>query len=254
MNENSEISMRLDTALVKRKITKSRTLACVLIKEGKIDVNGLTVMKPSFKINPFDTITLVGELPKYVSRGGLKLEYALKNFNINVKNCICLDVGASTGGFTDCLLNHGARLVYAVDVGKLQLSPQLQNDERVISLEQLDIRKASKIITDKVSFICVDVSFISLTQIIPFLNSFYDDNVDLDIVLLVKPQFEVGQKFLGKKGIVKDEKAIFNAIKKITDFAVQNGYCVLNQVPSPIKGGDGNREFLLYLKPASQIH
>lgn len=248
MNEKSELSIRLDAALVKRGMTKSRTLASVLIKEGKIEVNGLPVTKPSFKISPFDTIELVGELPKYVSRGGLKLEYALQNFNIDVKNRICLDVGASTGGFTDCLLNYGARLVYAVDVGKLQLSDQLKNDERVISFEQLDIRKASEMITEKVSFICVDVSFISLTQIIPYLGRFYDIPDDLDVVLLVKPQFEVGQNFLGKKGIVKDEKAIFNAIKKITDFAVENGYTVMNQAPSPIKGGDGNREFLIHLK------
>lgn len=237
---------RLDVYLVSQKIAKSRTLAATLIKDGKIEVDGEIIKKPSYTVDETTSVKLVGDLPKYVSRGGLKLEFALEEFQIDVSGKICLDIGASTGGFTDCLLKHGAKRVFAVDVGTLQLSDELKSDDRVMSLENLDIRSADEsVIPQKVDFVCVDVSFISLTQIIGEIKRFINDNSE--IVLLVKPQFEAGKRFLGKNGVIKDEKVVKQAVKKVIDFAVENDFVVKNQALSPILGGEGNREFLVHL-------
>lgn len=239
------MSKRLDIALSQHDNVKSRTISARLIKEGKVSVNKKIVKKPSFLVNESDLLEIVGELPKYVSRGGIKLEYALNYFFLSVKGRICLDVGASTGGFTHCLLVNGAELVYSVDVGTMQLSEEIRKHERVVSLENLDIRKADKIIPCGMDFACVDVSFISLTQILVALKKYLKPNAD--IVALVKPQFEVGRECIGKNGIVKSEKARLMAVNKIISFSELNGYKIIGKTTSPITGGDGNVEYLLHL-------
>lgn len=236
--------MRLDLALFEREITKSRTQAAQLIKEKLISVNGKIAVKPSLEVEDFDDIRLVGELPKYVSRGGLKLEKALKQYEILLQDCVCLDVGASTGGFTDCMLQNGARLVYAVDVGSAQLDCKLKTDPRVVSLENLDIRHAE--ISQQVNFISVDVSFISLKLILPELKRFLLPNGSA--VVLIKPQFEAGKKKLGKSGVIKDSALQSKIAREIHDFAVALGFTAHEPIISPITGGDGNKEFLMYLE------
>lgn len=236
---------RLDTELVNRSLTKSRTLAQSLIKDGKVYVNGNGVQKPSFEVTAADEITIKGDLPKYVGRGGIKLEKALTDFNIMLGGCICIDAGASTGGFTDCMLQNGARLVYAVDVGSSQLDEKLRTDKRVISLENLDIRNAAGQIPKKADFITVDVSFISLKLVLPTIQKLLKTNGNA--VALIKPQFEVGKSGLGKHGVVKDETLRNQAVEEIKRFAADLGFTVNGVITSPITGGEGNIEYLIYL-------
>ena len=177
-----------------------------------------------------------------MGRGALKLEKALKFFNIDVRGLVCLDIGASTGGFTDCLLQSGAKTVYALDVGKLQLDEKLKNDCRVISMENTDIREAN---LPQVDFICMDVSFISVTKVIYKVNEFLKS--DGDAVVLIKPQFEAGRKNLDKHGVVKDKSVHRRVLTEIIDFANNIGFNAVGLTYSPIRGGDGNTEYLLYL-------
>lgn len=234
---------RLDVLLFKKGLVASRKIASDLIKEGKVFVSGEKVIKASKEF--YDDVNIeITELPKFVGRAGLKLEKALDTFNINVKDKIALDVGSSTGGFTDCLLQRGTKKVYAVDVGTDQLREELKNDIRVVSMEQTDIRSIESL-SEKVDLIVIDVSFISLRLILPSVLKFLKDNGE--IVTLIKPQFEVGKDNLGKGGIVKEEKDRLDVLENVKKFSLDLGLKVLGEIESPIKGGDGNTEYLLYL-------
>ncbi len=243
------MNKRLDIILTEKRLAKSRTSAQALIKEGSVTVNGKAVRKPSEIFDDETDVFAVSEnsdLTKYVGRGGLKLETAIEHFGIVLDGAVCLDVGASTGGFTDCMLTHGAARVYAVDVGTSQLDPRLRSDSRVISLEKLDIRDAdSSHIPEKVDFISIDVSFISLKQILPVTGRFAAANTRC--TALIKPQFELGRKKLGKSGVVTDPKLREKVKAEMTAFAESLGFRVIGVIPSAITGGDGNIEFLMYL-------
>ena len=236
---------RLDTELVQRFLAKSRTAAQGFIKDGTVYVNGSRVQKPSFEVTSADEITVKGDLPKYVGRGGIKLEKAITDFNINLEGCTCIDAGASTGGFTDCMLQNGAALIYAVDVGSSQLDQKLRADKRVISLENLDIRNAADKIPEKADFITIDVSFISLRLVLPAAKKLLKESGS--IVALIKPQFEVGKSGIGKHGVVKDETLRQQAVEGIKLFAADSGFTVKGVITSPITGGEGNTEYLIYL-------
>ncbi len=237
-----ENKTRLDSFLAENGYIKSRTLASQLIRSGKVTVNGKICSRPSFMVSYSDEIKLIGDMPKYVGRGGEKLERALEHFKIELNGKNCIDIGASTGGFTDCMLQHGAARVYSVDVGVGQLDPKLRSDSRVFSLEKTDIRNAD---IPAAEFISADVSFISLKHIIPSVYRLLETGCGA--VLLIKPQFEAGRQDIGKNGIVKDEKVHKRVCGEIADFAEKSGFIVNGIIPSPISGGDGNREFLMYL-------
>lgn len=234
--------MRIDIAL-KNKLSISRQKARVLIEEGKVRVNGNVVLKLAFEVLEEDNIEAdSSDSLKYVGRGGLKLEKALAVFEISVTNHECLDIGASTGGFTDCLLKNGAKKVFAVDVGSNQLADSLREDSRVVSMENTDIRGIN---LPQMDFICADVSFIAIEKILGKIYELLKD--ECNAVVLVKPQFEAGREQLNRNGIVKNPKAHKNVLLKVIAFAQTTGFVVKNLVPSPIKGGDGNREYLMLL-------
>ena len=239
--------MRLDLALVEYGFETSRTRAKNLIAESNVSVNGKVITKPAFDVSETDKIEIIGEKLKYVGRGGLKLEKALNEFDIDVNGFTCIDIGASTGGFTDCLLQNGAERVFAVDIGTSQLDAKLIEDSRVTMLENTDARKLSaEIITKPCDFACFDVSFISLTKVVSFVLPFIKDNGML--VVLIKPQFEAGRKNIGKNGIVSSEKVRRKVIDNLTLYFTTIGLTVSGITESPIKGGDGNIEYLMYLK------
>jgi 23S rRNA (cytidine1920-2'-O)/16S rRNA (cytidine1409-2'-O)-methyltransferase len=238
--------MRIDVALVQKGIAKSRTQAQEFIRNNAVLINNVPCKKASEKVEETDVLTFVGEKPTYVGRGGYKLEAAINLFSIDVCGKICLDIGASTGGFTDCMLQNGAKLVYAVDTGTDQLDEQLRHDTRVVSLEQTDIRDCKDKIPQKADFAAADVSFISLKKIIPFIPPLLKS--DANVLLLVKPQFEAGKRYLGKNGVIKDEKLRLTIVQDIIDFAKNHDFRFINQSPCPIRGKDGNQEYLLYLK------
>lgn len=241
---------RLDIALVKRGLCKSRERAKALIMEGKVMVNGLSATKPGTRINETDIITLKEKDIPYVSRGGLKLEGAIREFNISVKDKTCMDIGASTGGFTDCLLKKGARKVYAVDVGYGQLDWQLRNDPRVVVIEKTNIRyMESEKVPEYVDIITIDVSFISLKKVIPKALEFLKPAGE--IVALIKPQFELQRAEVEKGGVVKSADKRAKAVQSVVDFAKQLGLDVAGTTESPIRGAKGNVEYFVYLrKPA----
>ncbi len=242
------MSERLDVILAEKGLAKSRTAAQALIKEGSVTVNGMVISRPAELCDPESDEFAVAEsteLTKYVGRGGLKLETAVKHFGIDLAGAVCLDIGASTGGFTDCMLQYGAARVYAVDVGTSQLDPGLRADSRVISLEGLDIREAGEAeIPEKVSFVSIDVSFISLTRILPEVGRFAAAGAHC--AALIKPQFELGKQRIGKSGVVRDPKLREKVKNEITAFAESLGYSVAGVIPSGIAGGDGNIEYLMY--------
>ena len=245
--------MRLDVYLSEKKLTKSRAAAAALIKAGAVSVNGKIVEKSAFEVGENDDVKIVGETLKYVGRGGLKLEKALEIGKIDLSGKTCLDIGASTGGFTDCMLQNGAKTVYAVDVGTNQLDEKLRNDVRVISLENTDIRDF--FLNSEVDFIGADVSFISLKLVLPHIFRLLKK--DGKAVVLVKPQFEagsssVGRKALSKKGVVTDEKARLKIVAEVRDFAEQCGFTVLLTEKSPITGGSGNVEYLMILEKQNE--
>lgn len=239
---------RLDSTLVNRKLAPSRERAKELILAGQVLVNGRPAKKPSEQVFDEDNIEITGELLQYVSRGGLKLEKAIKAFDISVNGFVCCDIGASTGGFTDCLLQCGAAKVFSVDVGTAQLADKLRNDDRVVSIENLNARflTLGDIQNTPVDFVCADTSFISLKLIIPPIFGILKDGGTA--VLLIKPQFEAGKKDVGKKGVVKDKKVHERVVKEIREFAEGNGFDTLGICESPIKGPEGNIEFLIYFK------
>lgn len=231
--------IRLDM-YVKDSMNISRQKACELIKAGNVTVNGRLVLKPAFKISENDIVKTESteNVLKYVGRGGYKLEKAVNEFNVEI-NGICIDIGASTGGFTDCMLQKGAEMVYAVDVGSNQLAEKLKNDKRVISIENTDIRTAE---IEKADFISCDVSFISLKKIFVKISKLLKD--EGICVFLIKPQFEAGRENLNKKGIVKNPKIHKKVIRGVTECAGENGLYVKVLTFSPIRGGDGNIEYL----------
>ena len=245
MDENIK---RLDIAVMER-TGCSRTHARELIENGQVKVVGLVRYKPGSKLMPGDVLEILGETkPKFVSRGGYKLEKALVEFKIDVRGRICADIGASTGGFTDCLLKAGAEKVYAIDSGSGQLSQVLQNDRRVVSIEKTNIRTLDPDKLEKVSLAVVDVSFISLTKVLEHVKALVEEQGE--IICLVKPQFEAGRQALNKKGIVKDIRIHEKVLKNINAYIRQIGLVSAGQITSPIKGSDGNTEYLILIKNA----
>ena len=240
--------MRIDLYLTEHGYVQSRQRAKQLIGEGNVTVDGRVISKPSESVDEYTTHTVaVTDTQKYVSRGGLKLEGALQHFQIEVAGRHALDIGASTGGFTDCLLSFGADHVTAVDAGAGQLAEKLLRDPRVTSIEHLNARSISlDDVGAPVSLIVMDVSFISATYIIPRFSQLLEEGGEA--VCLIKPQFEVGRSMLGKGGIVKDPAAHRFAIEKVLQSGRDNKLTPVGLMVSPIKGGDGNREFLVHFK------
>ena len=238
------MSVRLDVALTENGTCESRTKAQELIKSGAVTVNGKTVTKPSFPVEISDSVNADTEgVCPFVSRGGLKLQAALDSFSLDVSGAVCIDIGASTGGFTDCLLKCGAVKVFAVDSGTSQLHPSLKADGRVICMENTNARylTASDIGQD-IDVAVMDVSFISQTKLYPAVASVLKNKGVL--VSLIKPQFEVGKSGIGKGGIVKDAKLTDKTVKSVIDVASGYGLQCEGKIVSPIKGGDGNTEYL----------
>ena len=241
--------MRLDQYLYINEFTESRTKAQNLIKQGRVSVNGTTVSKVSFEVSDSDDVIIAcSDEIEFVGRGGNKLEYTFGVFKYSVENKICVDIGASTGGFTQCLLMHGAKLVYAIDSGKNQLNSVLKKDVRVISIEGFNARNLTKpIIDDNIADVVVmDVSFISQKLLYPAISAISKSGTD--VITLIKPQFEAGKSAIGKKGIVKDEKVRKQVVQDVIDSAISHGFEFVNVCESPITGGDGNVEYLLHLK------
>jgi 23S rRNA (cytidine1920-2'-O)/16S rRNA (cytidine1409-2'-O)-methyltransferase len=237
---------RLDRLLVERRVAPSRQRARAMIMAGKILVNNQPVDKAGYLVLATDSIVLKDKDIPYVSRGGLKLEGALQALELNPKGCICLDVGASTGGFTDCLLQHGASRVYAVDVGYGQLAWKLRQDPRVVVIERTNIRHMSvEVISEPVDLVTIDVSFISLKIVVPAVTAFMGR--DARILALIKPQFEVGKDQVGKGGVVKDAKLHKGVIENVSAFFIAKGLSLGKVLPSPILGPKGNREFFILL-------
>ena len=240
---------RLDLILVEREFFETREKAKREIMAGNVIVNEQVVIKAGTMFKDNDELNIrVKDKLKYVSRGGLKLEKAVKAWDLDFSDKLVLDIGASTGGFTDCALQNGARRVYSVDVGKNQLDWKLRNDEKVVSLEEMHIKdlKEEDIENKKVDFIVIDVSFISLTKVIPYFKKFLAQSGK--IVMLVKPQFEVGREKIGRNGVVENEEYHNEAIKKIISFSKDEGYELIGVEDSPIKGAKGNKEFLMLIK------
>lgn len=238
---------RLDMLVYEAGLAESREKAKALIMSGIIYVDNQKSDKPGTTYNDTVKIELRGNKLKYVSRGGLKLEKAMKSFNLNLKDKITIDIGASTGGFTDCMLQNGAKKVYSVDVGYGQLDWKLRNDERVVNLERTNVRYVTKEqIPDEIDFFSVDVCFISLCLVLPAVRPLLKENGEA--VCLIKPQFEAGRGNVGKNGVVRDKNIHIQVIQKIYDFCLENGFDVLDLDYSPIKGPEGNIEYLIYIK------
>lgn len=241
---------RLDIVLFERGFADSREKAKALIMSGIVYVNDQKEIKAGRDIKPDDIVEVRGATLKYVSRGGLKLEKAMESFPIKLNNCICMDIGASTGGFTDCMLQNGAQKVYSIDVGYGQLAWKLRSDERVVNLERTNFRYVThEQIPDEIDFASVDVSFISLKLILPVMYELL--KADAEAVCLIKPQFEAGRENVGKKGVVKDPDVHENVIKTIAEFANSQKFEVLGLEHSPVKGPEGNIEYLMHLKKRS---
>jgi len=239
---------RLDRLLVERGVAQSRQRAQAMIMAGKILVNShQRVDKAGFMVSQDDAIELIGQDIPYVSRGGLKLEGALQALELNLDGLICLDVGASTGGFTDCLLQNGAARVYAVDVGYGQLAWKLRQDPRVVVIERTNIRHMpADAVADPIDLSTIDVSFISLKIVVPAVRKFLKDGAR--ILALIKPQFEVGKTQVGKGGVVRDSTLHNRVIQSLSDFFVESDFACETVIPSPILGPKGNREFFILLR------
>ena len=238
---------RLDVLLVKRNLAESREKAKALIMSGIVYVNGQKEDKAGTTFEETAPIEVRGSTLKYVSRGGMKLEKAMDRFGVRLDGKICMDVGASTGGFTDCMLQNGAVKVYSVDVGHGQLAWKLRNDERVVCMEKTNIRYVTpEDIADPIGFASIDVSFISLTKVLGPVKALLEDNGQ--IVCLIKPQFEAGREKVGKKGVVREPAVHLEVIDMVIDYALSIGFEALNLEFSPIKGPEGNIEYLLYLQ------
>ncbi|HWV80320.1 MAG TPA: TlyA family RNA methyltransferase [Hyphomicrobiaceae bacterium] len=245
MNTSDEQPQRLDLALVARGLVATRAKARDLIARGEVRVDGEIAQKPALNVRTEQTITVDAQAAAQVSRGAVKLAAALEHFGLDPARRIALDIGASTGGFTQVLLERGAARVYAVDVGKGQLHPSLKDDPRVVALEECDARTLDRtIVPDAIDAIVADVSFISLRKVLPAALALAAPGCWL--VALVKPQFEVGREGVGKGGIVRDPALRTEALADVREWlARQQGWTVLGDMPSPIEGGSGNVEFLL---------
>lgn len=237
---------RLDVLLVKKGLAESREKAKAIIMSGIVYVDNNKEDKAGQTFNEDALIEVRGNTLRYVSRGGLKLEKAMKCFGVTLEGKIAMDVGASTGGFTDCMLQNGAVKVYSVDVGHGQLAWKLRNDERVVCMEKTNIRYVTPDdVADKIDFASIDVSFISLKKVLPAV---YDLLTDVgEVVCLIKPQFEAGREKVGKKGVVREQSVHVEVVDMIVSFARKMGFVTLDLSYSPIKGPEGNIEYLLYI-------
>jgi 23S rRNA (cytidine1920-2'-O)/16S rRNA (cytidine1409-2'-O)-methyltransferase len=239
--------MRLDVAVFERGLAETREKAKALIMAGSVYLNGQKVLKGGAAVKDTDIIEVRGAVNPYVSRGGLKLHKAVQNFGLSLEGCVCMDIGASTGGFTDCMLSNGAAKVYAIDVGYGQLAWKLRCDERVVNMERTNFRYVThEQIPEQVDFASVDVSFISLRKILPVMRDLLMDGGRA--VCLIKPQFEAGRENVGKKGVVRDRAVHESVVASITEFAVESGFNVCNVDFSPIKGPEGNIEYLMLVE------
>jgi 23S rRNA (cytidine1920-2'-O)/16S rRNA (cytidine1409-2'-O)-methyltransferase len=238
--------------LVEKDWFASRQRAQAAIMAGKVFVNGQRVDKPGFSVSSLDTIECKGGDLAYVSRGGLKLQAALQHFSFDVTAAICMDVGASTGGFTDCLLQHGAKRVYAIDVGYGQLAWKIRQNPRVIVMERTNVRylKADAL-PEPVDLITIDVSFISLKIVVPAVIQYMKP--DASILALIKPQFEVGKGQVGKGGVVRDPQQHEQVLQSLTDYFYGRRLRPESVYPSPVSGPKGNREFFMLLRPQSSL-
>lgn len=242
---------RLDVLLFEKGLAESRTVANSFIMQGKVYVNGEKADKPGMRYDENADISVKNDSLQFVSRGGLKLDKAIKVFGINLNNLIALDAGASTGGFTDCMIQNGCKKVYAVDVGYGQLAWKLRNDKRIVNIERTNIRYIKKeAIQDKIDFFTADLSFISLCTVLPVIRNIVSE--DCEGVCLIKPQFEAGKDKVGKNGVVKDGNVIIETIEKVVNFCLNNGFSVKGLDFSPIKGAKGNIEYLVYLKKSEK--
>lgn len=239
---------RLDVLLVKQGLAASREKAKAMIMTGNVFVNGEREDKAGTMFHEEKAkIEIKGHTLKYVSRGGLKLEKAMNQFGVNVEGCVCMDIGSSTGGFTDCMLQNGAVKVFSVDVGHGQLDWKLRQDARVVCMERTNIRYVTpEDIGEPIDFASVDVSFISLKKVLPVAKTLL--KADGRMVCLIKPQFEAGREKVGKKGVVRDKAVHMEVIDMIIEHVVSIGFEVLNLDFSPIKGPEGNIEYLLYIQ------
>lgn len=238
---------RVDVILVEKGLVESREKAKRVIMEGSVFVGTKRIDKPGEKLDEDVEVVIKDNPLTYVSRGGLKLEKAIELFNIDLTNKVAIDIGASTGGFTDCMLQNGASKVFAVDVGYGQLDWRLRNDPRVIVMERTNIRNVSlDDIGEKVDFISIDVSFISLKLVLPVAKNLLKE--DGEIVALIKPQFEAGRDKVGKKGIVREKSTHYEVIESIAEFSRELGFGINGLSYSPITGATGNIEFLIHLK------
>lgn len=244
---------RLDVFLVENSFVKSRAKAKELILSGSVSLNGTVVKKPAVLVDENCEISVLNnENTRYVGRGALKLKGAFECFNVSVKDKCCADIGASTGGFTQVLLENGAAKVYSIDVGHNQLAEELVNDNRVENCEGVNVRDLTPdFFGNTVEFMCGDLSFISLKPVIPLLKECLAENGEM--IMLIKPQFEAGKKALNKKGIVKDKKDHVRVLQELLDFFETCGLALIDLIPSPITGGDGNIEYLVHLKKAEII-
>ncbi|HAQ51670.1 MAG TPA: TlyA family rRNA (cytidine-2'-O)-methyltransferase [Lachnospiraceae bacterium] len=242
---------RLDILLVNRSLAPSREKAKAMIMAGNVFVDNQREDKPGTKFDENVIIEIHGKTLPYVSRGGLKLEKAIKAFNIELEGLICMDIGASTGGFTDCMLQNGASKVYSVDVGYGQFDWKLRNDNRVVCMEKTNIRYVKpEDIDDVLDFASCDVSFISLSKVLPAAYSLLRDEGEM--VCLIKPQFEAGKDKVGKKGVVRDPKVHLEVIENVLDFTNESGFNIIDVDYSPIKGPEGNIEYLMYIKKSNE--
>ncbi len=236
---------RLDQHLVKMELYESRTKAQAGINAGLVSVDGVVAHKASQKVDDGNRVE-VAAFPEFVSRAGYKLKDALNRFKVNPAGRICADVGASTGGFTDCLLQRGAQRVYALDVGSDLLHPTIAKNPKVISIEKTNVREINTL-PEPVSLVVIDVSFISLDRILPVMLGWFADGKG-EIVALIKPQFEAGRAEMSRcKGVIKDEGLLKKVLSQVLEMAMGIGFSVKGLIPSPITGGDGNREFLCHL-------
>ena len=237
---------RLDVLLVEQGLADSREKAKAIIMSGIVYVDNNKEDKAGTTFEETARIEVRGHTLKYVSRGGLKLEKAMNNFGVTLEGKVCMDVGASTGGFTDCMLQNGAVKVYSVDVGHGQLAWKLRNDERVVCMEKTNIRYVTPDdIDDVIEFASIDVSFISLTKVLPAVRELMTPGGE--IVCLIKPQFEAGREKVGKKGVVRELSTHIEVVQMIVDYARANGFRTLHLSYSPIKGPEGNIEYLLHI-------
>lgn len=244
---------RLDIYLTEKGLVQSRSAAQSLIMAGEVYVNGQKAVKAGEAVTGDETVEIRGKGLPYVSRGGLKLEKALRVFPLRLTGCVCMDIGASTGGFTDCMLQNGAERVYAVDVGYGQLAWTLRQDARVVNLERTNIRYLTEQqVPEAIDFFSVDVSFISLRLVLPVASAFLKESGTG--VCLIKPQFEAGRDKVGKKGVVRDPATHREVLEAVLEFTSEIGFSVLGLDFSPIKGPEGNIEYLMYVgKQGGQI-